>query len=205
MAGRRSRSPAQPDRRLPEDQHRDEPARLPPRQALPQADATARAAGASARLGWMTHFANADVRCRRGACAGRAAARVFDERHAAGRSTRRLSLCQLGRADRCCRRHGGDWVRPGIMLYGASPFADRSAARSGCEPAMTPASRLIAVRSWRRATRSATADVRRRPADAHRRRRLRLCRRLSAPRADRHAGAVAGSARAPSAACRWTC
>lgn len=41
----------------------------------------------------------------------------------------------------------GDWVRPGIMLYGASPFADRSAASLGLRPAMTLASRIIAVQT----------------------------------------------------------
>lgn len=39
-----------------------------------------------------------------------------------------------------------DWVRPGIMLYGASPYADRSAADCGLRPAMKLASTLIAVR-----------------------------------------------------------
>ncbi|RCU51558.1 alanine racemase [Corallincola holothuriorum] len=39
-----------------------------------------------------------------------------------------------------------DWVRPGIMLYGASPFAGRSAASLGLKPAMTLKSRVIAVR-----------------------------------------------------------
>ena len=39
----------------------------------------------------------------------------------------------------------GDWVRPGIMLYGASPFAEQSAAELGLRPAMTLASRLIGV------------------------------------------------------------
>jgi alanine racemase len=38
-----------------------------------------------------------------------------------------------------------DWVRPGIMLYGGSPFADRSAQALGLKPAMTLASELIAV------------------------------------------------------------
>jgi alanine racemase len=37
------------------------------------------------------------------------------------------------------------WVRAGIMLYGASPFTDRSAAQLGLEPVMTLESRLIAV------------------------------------------------------------
>ncbi len=39
-----------------------------------------------------------------------------------------------------------DWVRPGIALYGCSPFADQDAASFGLEPAMTLASELIAVR-----------------------------------------------------------
>lgn len=39
----------------------------------------------------------------------------------------------------------GDWVRPGIMLYGSSPFADRSAADLGLIPAMTLTSRIIGV------------------------------------------------------------
>ena len=39
----------------------------------------------------------------------------------------------------------GDWVRPGIMLYGASPFEDVSAAQQGLRPVMTLRSRLIDV------------------------------------------------------------
>lgn len=38
-----------------------------------------------------------------------------------------------------------DWVRPGIMLYGSSPFADRSATELGLRPVMTLRSRLIAI------------------------------------------------------------
>jgi len=38
-----------------------------------------------------------------------------------------------------------DWVRPGIMLYGGSPFARCSAADLGLQPVMTLRSRLIAV------------------------------------------------------------
>lgn len=38
-----------------------------------------------------------------------------------------------------------DWVRPGIMLYGCSPFADRSAEALGLAPAMTLRSELIAI------------------------------------------------------------
>jgi alanine racemase len=39
----------------------------------------------------------------------------------------------------------GDWVRPGIMLYGCSPFADRSAASLELKPAMTLSSEIIAT------------------------------------------------------------
>ncbi len=38
-----------------------------------------------------------------------------------------------------------DWVRPGIMLYGCSPFSDESAQALGLKPAMTLRSRIIAV------------------------------------------------------------
>ncbi len=38
-----------------------------------------------------------------------------------------------------------DWVRPGIMLYGASPFADVTAQQLGLKPAMTLSSRIIAI------------------------------------------------------------
>ena len=41
----------------------------------------------------------------------------------------------------------GDWVRPGIMLYGCSPFADLSAEELGLRPAMTLASEIIAVQN----------------------------------------------------------
>jgi alanine racemase len=37
-------------------------------------------------------------------------------------------------------------VRPGLMLYGVSPFADRSAQALGLEPVMTLAARVVAVR-----------------------------------------------------------
>ena len=44
----------------------------------------------------------------------------------------------------------GDWIRPGIMLYGASPFADRPAATLGLRPVMTLASRIIGVQELAR-------------------------------------------------------
>jgi alanine racemase len=44
----------------------------------------------------------------------------------------------------------GDWVRPGIMLYGASPFADQSGEAIGLLPAMHLTSELIAVQTVRK-------------------------------------------------------
>jgi alanine racemase len=42
-----------------------------------------------------------------------------------------------------------DWVRPGIMLYGASPFAGTGADQFGLRPAMTLSSEIISVREIR--------------------------------------------------------
>lgn len=43
------------------------------------------------------------------------------------------------------RETHGDWVRPGIMLYGASPFAEVTAQQLGLTPVMTLTSRIIAM------------------------------------------------------------
>ena len=40
----------------------------------------------------------------------------------------------------------GDWVRPGLMLYGVSPFADRTAEDLGLQPVMSLQSELISVK-----------------------------------------------------------
>jgi alanine racemase len=39
-----------------------------------------------------------------------------------------------------------DWVRPGVMLYGISPFSDSTGAQWGLKPVMSLHSRLIAVK-----------------------------------------------------------
>jgi alanine racemase len=38
-----------------------------------------------------------------------------------------------------------DWVRPGLMLYGASPFVDKKGSELQLKPVMTLSSRLIAI------------------------------------------------------------
>lgn len=44
---------------------------------------------------------------------------------------------------------GGDWIRPGIMLYGGSPFADASAESLGLRPVMSLRSELIGIQELR--------------------------------------------------------
>jgi alanine racemase len=43
-----------------------------------------------------------------------------------------------------------DWVRPGSMLYGASPFATHTGAEDGLRPVMTMETALIAVKKLRK-------------------------------------------------------
>ena len=44
----------------------------------------------------------------------------------------------------------GDWVRPGIMLYGASPLEEASAEKLGLKPVMTLSSAVIAIQHLKR-------------------------------------------------------
>lgn len=55
-----------------------------------------------------------------------------------------ISLCNSAATIDHRDAHGA-WVRPGIMLYGATPYADRSASRIGLKPAMRLTSQLIAI------------------------------------------------------------
>ncbi len=43
-----------------------------------------------------------------------------------------------------------DWVRPGIVLYGASPYADRTGEDLGLKPVMTLSSNIIALRKLKK-------------------------------------------------------
>ncbi len=47
----------------------------------------------------------------------------------------------------------GDWVRPGIMIYGCTPFAEGSAQEFGLKPAMTLQSEIIAVQQLKKGDR----------------------------------------------------
>ncbi len=85
----------------------------------------------------MTHFANADDE--RGIVMQ---LETYNEIAANYRVSR--SLANSAALLRYPETHG-DWVRPGLMLYGASPFADISAAQLGLKPAMSLKSRIIAT------------------------------------------------------------
>jgi len=87
----------------------------------------------------MTHFADAD------AARGVADQLQRFERAAAPIAAPR-SLANSAAILRYPETHA-DWVRPGIMLYGCSPFADEPAAALGLKPVMTLASELIDVRT----------------------------------------------------------
>jgi alanine racemase len=88
-------------------------------------------------IGLMTHFACAD-----------------DERGLGAQFAAFCAACGDRKLPRSCANSAailrfpethGEWIRPGIMLYGASPFADRSPASLGLAPVMTLRSRVIAV------------------------------------------------------------
>jgi len=94
------------------------------------------------QVGWMTHFASADDE--RGVAWQMAAF----ERAVRGHAGRRC----LANSAAILRYPGThfDWVRPGIMLYGCSPFSGQLGADLDLRPAMTLESRLIAVQRLRR-------------------------------------------------------
>lgn len=92
-------------------------------------------------IGLMSHFANANL--------------VGDDRNQQ----------QLTKIKRCAEKHNlpismansgailsfpeshGDWVRPGIMLYGSSPFSEQSASSLYLKPVMRLRSRLISIQN----------------------------------------------------------
>ncbi len=86
----------------------------------------------------MTHFADAD-----GAAGVKAQLDRFNELTQGLEAPRSLAnsaaLIRFPEAR-------GDWVRPGIMLYGCSPFAGRTAESLNLKPAMTLGSEIIATR-----------------------------------------------------------
>ena len=89
------------------------------------------------QLTLMTHFATAD-----GAQGVAWQMKRFDE-VAAGQQGERC-IANSAAILRYPETHT-DWVRPGIMLYGCSPFGDVTAQELGLKPVMTLASEIISV------------------------------------------------------------
>ena len=87
----------------------------------------------------MTHFASADE-----ACGVAAQLKVFEATVKTLNSPH--SLANSATILRYPEAHGA-WTRPGIMLYGASPFIDQSAAELGLQPAMSLCSEIIAIQT----------------------------------------------------------
>src|SRR5207249_8124192 len=90
----------------------------------------------------MTHFADAD-----GATGVKAQLERFGALTKSFAGPR--SLANSAALVRFPETHA-EWVRPGIMLYGCSPFADRSAEALGLKPAMTLGSQIIATQELAR-------------------------------------------------------
>ncbi|MEJ1959866.1 MAG: alanine racemase [Nitrosomonadales bacterium] len=86
----------------------------------------------------MTHFANADE-----TIGVAAQLEVFNTLAASYRLAR--SLANSAALLRYPETHA-EWVRPGIMLYGASPFPEISAQQLGLKPVMTLQSEIISMR-----------------------------------------------------------
>ena len=94
--------------------------------------------GLIADLVLMTHFAGAD-----GAEGiGDPLKRFLDAIYAAKASNLPRSVANSAVTLRFADAHF-NWVRPGIMLYGSSPFAEHSAAGLGLRPVMTLRSEII--------------------------------------------------------------
>jgi alanine racemase len=96
---------------------------------------------AVAAITLMTHFADAD--------GSRGIASQLEHFQAASSGFKlpvtMANSAALLRFPETWARDPDAWVRPGIMLYGCSPFAGKSAAELGLQPAMTLTSEIIGV------------------------------------------------------------
>ncbi len=110
-------------------------------EALPGVVERLRGAAAVEHITLMTHFACADE-------AGGIDVPLGQFWRAAAAYRMPHSLANSAALMSDARTHG-DWVRPGIMLYGVSPFAGRTGSELGLRAAMTLVSRVIAIQSVR--------------------------------------------------------
>lgn len=101
--------------------------------------ARARRLSSVARITLMTHFAQADE----GAGVDWQLQPFLRELGGHGLPWSSANSAALLRYPQTC----GDWVRPGLMLYGGSPFAGVTAEQLGLKPAMTLQSEIISVQT----------------------------------------------------------
>ena len=106
---------------------------------LRDAFAMLKAHPAVASVTLATHFADADT-------ADGVAVPLASFRTAIAGLDAPVSLANSAATLRFAQTHG-DWIRPGIAIYGATPFADAPAATFGLRPAMTLRSRVIATQT----------------------------------------------------------
>ena len=101
----------------------------------------------------MTHFASADAQGAAGEFAVERQFKRFSEvLHIAKRVLAvrgyKVSMANSAATLRHATTHE-DWVRPGIMLYGSSPFTDATAEQLNLKPAMTLSAEIIAIQHLR--------------------------------------------------------
>ncbi|HFD11565.1 MAG TPA: alanine racemase [Crenotrichaceae bacterium] len=96
-----------------------------------------------AELIWMTHLANADDISDSTTINQIKLFRSFTETQSEPVSIAN-SAAILG-----YKQSHSEWVRPGLMLYGVSPFPDRTGSELGLRPAMTLLSRLVSIKQLR--------------------------------------------------------
>ena len=112
---------------------------------FPAALETLKASSVVGQITLMTHFACADESKASGGAENVAGQLRRFNTATAGRNLPR-SLANSAAILRYPETHA-DWVRPGIMLYGATPFSDETAAELNLRPAMTVSSQIIAVQN----------------------------------------------------------
>jgi len=100
--------------------------------------------GVKQPIGWMTHFAQADTLDSE---VTKQQIALFEQVVATYPGPR--SLANSAGILAWPGAHA-DWVRPGLMLYGAAPFAGKTGEDYGLKPVMTLRSQLIAIQTVKR-------------------------------------------------------
>tara|TARA_R110002111_G_scaffold40203_9_gene75372 strand:- start:479 stop:1564 length:1086 start_codon:yes stop_codon:yes gene_type:complete len=90
-------------------------------------------------IGLMSHFANADS-----INDARNLQQLIQMQQANERQDAPISMANSAAIMSLPKSHQ-QWLRPGIMLYGSSPFEDKSAKELGLKPVMTLMAQLIAI------------------------------------------------------------